>query len=221
MHSFSDRFYSVVNTAIAGIAGVSGELYEQGFSKAVRPWLVMQYAAIRATLPLLHFALEHLEARGDEAFTPALRAYYQLKLQDEAEHDSWIAEDLARAGVSEESLNQKLPPAAITAMLGSQYYLIAHHHPALYLGYIGIFESYIPSPDQVRRVIRESGAPEEAFETYKLHTEIDVEHKLSLVKILDAVPDQDGLREAIISNAIRCGEYCCQALEGLLESPRA
>jgi hypothetical protein len=185
----------------------------------VRRWLAMQYVAINSTLPLLRFALQHLETVQKDQFTQTLRDYYHLKLQDEADHDDWIVSDLERLGVTKEALQRWLPPAAMTAMLGSQYYLIAHYHPGAYLGYIGLVEGFSPSTEQIRNLIVESKAPEEAFSTYKIHAELDVEHRKEFKRVLDAVPDNPGLREAILANGIRSGEFSCQAIEGLLDTP--
>jgi hypothetical protein len=150
----------------------------------------------------------------------ALRAYIHHKLEDEADHGAWLLADLDHVGLDRDALDHILPAAPITAMVGCQSYWIEFVHPAVYLGYIGLLEGYTASLDQVETVIESSGAPHAAFATYEFHQTKDIEHRKDLERILDAVPEDAFLRQAIVANGIRCTAYYCQALEGMLASAR-
>jgi len=87
------------------------------------------YHTMRASVPLLKFALLHNMSEG-------LKAYYNKHIEEEAGHDDMLLQDLYALGVS------PLPLTFFAAQFaGSQYYLIAHEHPALLLGYMRALES--------------------------------------------------------------------------------
>ena len=87
------------------------------------------YHTMRASVPLLRFALLH--DMSDE-----LREYYNQHIGEEAGHDDMLLQDLYALGV------EPLPLTFFAAQFaGSQYYLIAHEHPALLLGYMRALES--------------------------------------------------------------------------------
>ena len=216
--AFARSFFSILDAAYDGVRGVSSEIQNRGLLPAVtESWFRMQYGVIQATTPLLRFAVDALDRRPSDAFSETLRAFYAEKLEDEAGHEKLLLADCERLGISEKSLVDELTPSPITALVGSQYYVLAYHHPAVHLGYIGLLEGYAPSVDDARKLAKASGAPEEAFSTLHLHAEVDLDHRRSLEAILDAVPDDPALRRAIVANGLRSAEFYCQALEGLLE----
>ena len=100
-------------------------------------WLAHHWHIVRATVPVLHYALRRLRDYERSGFISALTAYYAEKVEDEAGRDQQMLSDLGRLGVAEDDITRELPSAAVTAMVGSQYYLIDYIHPAAYLGYLG------------------------------------------------------------------------------------
>jgi hypothetical protein len=213
--SFADEFFSYLDPAHAGIAGASAEVAGPRFPELLDPWLRILYSVIRATSPILEFCLTRLERHPPDEFTSTLRSYLTQRLEDEADHDSLLLQDLARLGISQASLDEDLPPAPIAAMVGSQYYLIDHYHPAVHLGYVGLLEGYPPNLEDVAKLVEQSGVGAEGWRTYRLHAELDPDHRRELVTMLDAIPDQPWLRRAIVANGIRSAEHYCQALEAL------
>jgi hypothetical protein len=85
------------------------------------------YRTMLASAPLLELAAA--QAQG------GLRDYYLRHLEEERGHDEMLRDDLHRLGVGE---IDRYHGAAQLA--GSQYYLIAHDHPALLLGYMAVLE---------------------------------------------------------------------------------
>ena len=97
-----------------------------------RAFLVTNLSFIYRTMlasagPLLDFAAAH-------AFG-SLRDYYLSHAGEERGHDQMLRDDLLRLGVAE---IDRYHGAA--QLVGSQYYLVAHDHPALLLGYMAVME---------------------------------------------------------------------------------
>lgn len=219
MGSFSREYFELLDTVHDGIAGVSAEIVDHdAFPRVVPEWMLMLHQIIRGSTPMLAFARDQLD-RYDPAdpFIGTLRAFYETKIIEEDGHDTMLLKDLELIGTPREHVEQQLPPASISAMVGSQYYLTAFYHPAALLGYLGLLEGYPAPPEHVDELIRRSGVPAEAWSTYRMHAEVDPWHRQELEEILDQVPEREtAIRQAIIANGVRTGEFYCQALEALL-----
>jgi hypothetical protein len=129
--------------------------------------------------------------------------------------------DLERIGVPRAQVMARLPSASITAMVGSQYYLIDFVHPAAFLGYLALLEGYPHKPDKLERLMARTDLPAAAWSTYKLHADVDPWHREEIVEILDQVPADAALRRAIIANGLRTADWHCQALEQLAATAAA
>src|SRR5262249_21088509 len=127
----------------------------------------LSYSVVRATTPLLRFCLDRLSA--EDQFGRQLLTFYQRAARDEEGHDRQLLDDARRLGLDASRIVDVLPPAPITAMVGSQYYLIAHCHPALHLGYIGLLEGFSATFEEVQRLAALVGVSAGAFSTLKLH----------------------------------------------------
>jgi hypothetical protein len=221
MRRFSDEYFAHLDHVRDGIAGISAQIIENDSLGRILPeWLAMLFHITRATTPVLHHALDRTQRYDTEdAFIRALRAFYETKLREEAGHELLLLKDLERLGRPRAQVEALLAPANVTAMVGSQYYLIDFCHPAAYLGYIGLLEGYPAKPEQLEDLIRRSGIPREAWSTYKLHAEVDPWHREELEEILNQIPENETrLRQAILANGIRSGEFYYQALEALATS---
>lgn len=103
---------------------------------ALKSALSFAYRLMVASAPLLEFAIPRCEGR--------LRAYYERHLEEERGHDDMLRGDLAALGVDQIPASHEAARVA-----GSQYYLIAHDHPALLLGYMRALERDSMTPQQV------------------------------------------------------------------------
>jgi hypothetical protein len=216
MNQLGDRFFGVMGAATEGVRGVCAELHDQGISSSIRPWFKMAYHVIRASVPLFEFCLHHLKTRPPDHMTEKLVEFYRHKIEEEDGHDRLMASDIAHLGMTPELLEQELPPTSIVALVGSQYYLIAHHHPAVFLGYLGFLEGFPPSAHELSELAAKSDVPAESWKTVKLHVELDPWHRDEIASFMNELGAPDSLQRAIIANGIRTGEHYCQALEGLL-----
>jgi hypothetical protein len=219
---FSTEVFAHLDVARDGIDAVSSELTaSDAFPRLLADWFCILWDVIRATTPVLGHCQRRLDTMPqDDEFNGVLRDFYLLKLTEEHDHDQMLVGDLGRLGVAREQLQQRIPPAPIAAMVGSQYYYIDYVHPAAYLGYVGLLEAYPAKLDQLENLIERSGAPPEAWSTYRMHAEVDAWHREELAEILDRVPPDPTIRKSILSNGLRTGEFYCQALEQLLARAR-
>lgn len=219
---YSAELFSHLDVVRDGIEVVSAELVEaESFPRMVPDWFGTLWDIIRATIPVLKHAVRALDGHPDDDFTRALRQFYTLKLDEESGHDDMLVADLGRLGVTREELSRRIPSAAVTAMVGSQYYFIDYVHPAAYLGYVGLLEGYPAPTDQLDNLIARSGTPPEAWSTYRMHAEVDTWHRQELEAIVDLVPADASIRRAIVTNGLRAGEFYCQALEELVARAHA
>lgn len=132
------------------------------------------YRVIVASAPLLEFAIEHSD--GD------LRDYYTKHLEEERGHDLMLLDDLKRLGVDE------VPRSHIAARIaGSQYYLIAHEHPALLLGYMHALEKSPLPVERVDELSRVCGTELSALRHHAIH---DPAHKEELEEVIDRLPQK-------------------------------
>lgn len=135
--------------------------------------LCFVYRMIVASAPLLKFAIERSD--GD------LRDYYEKHLAEETGHDEMAKDDLRRLGVLE------IPRVHRAAQIaGSQYYLIAHDHPALLLGYMHVLER-----NALRRQTVEELCEHHSIELtmYRHHAAHDEGHSKDIKTMMDSLDE--------------------------------
>lgn len=142
-----------------------------------------------ASVPLLEFAAERSEG--------PLRDYYLEHIEEESGHAEMLLEDLQKLGVRVISRYH-----AAAQFAGSQYYLIAHDHPALLLGYMHLLESNAPTIEKVEELEREYGV---TMNCLRHHAEHDPQHKED-IEILIAMQDPE------IQSLIAWNEQSCAML---------
>lgn len=156
------------------------DLLNKQFLTANLCWI---YRLMVASAPLLEFALIHC-SKG-----PLFDFYYK-HLQEERGHDEMLAQDLVGMGV------EKIPVSMSAARLaGSQYYLIAHHHPCMLLGYMQALENQSFSTAMVDELEK---AHECKLSCLRHHATHDPEHSADLE--LQVVSLSPRLLKDVISN---------------------
>lgn len=178
------------------------------FKAIAKPWLLMLFQVIQATVPVLIRA-------ADDAAEQWLADFYWGKFREERWHAAALLEDLEAAGIPHARSAPVNP--FVAEMVGRQYYLIEFVHPIAYLGYIGLLEAFPPTLAQIDELERVSGLPSAAFRTARMHATVDVEHRKDLLAMLDAVPSEH--HALILSNGIRCAQLQRLALNSLQEAP--
>lgn len=139
---------------------------------------------IVASAPLLDFAMDY--CTGD------LRRYYEKHLEEEVGHDDMLAEDLRKLGC------HVIPPSHTAASIaGSQYYFIAHEHPAMLLGYMLVLESNPLPMFAVEELERIHGVWLDSLRHHSLH---DGAHSEEVKKMISWAPEH--VQERIQRNAL-------------------
>jgi hypothetical protein len=146
--------------------------------------LVFVYQVIIATESLLEEAIEASEH--------ALRDYFVSHLEEERDHQAWLAEDLRSAGIDV----AKMPLSQIAVeMAGSQYYLIKHVNPASLLGYMAVLEGFPIALEVVTELESQHG--KDLFRTLRYHAEHDIDHSKELFAVINQCADPIILRSAL------------------------
>ncbi len=140
-------------------------------------WLMM------ASEDLLRLAAEHSK---DEV----LRNYFLLHIEEERDHVKSQRWDLEKMGVD---LTFDFRAAAIA---GSQYYLIFHRHPALFLGYMRVLESW-PNDIEALTLLEKKYGP---LKTLRYHVENDPSHAVDIKTMIEAQSAE--LQEDIETNSL-------------------
>ncbi|MEN9865853.1 MAG: hypothetical protein RL748_1443 [Pseudomonadota bacterium] len=212
------RFRSVTDLAVHQYAASIRELF---FSSKLRhlfvPYLMTLHSIIRASEPLLQAAIDEANRRGaaGDASCHQLAAYLSHHKQEEANHAEWLLEDIESLGYSRHEILGRRPSWDVAAMVGSQYYWIHHYHPALFLGYMAIFEAYplrVADIDQFKQI---TGLPDSAFRTMLLHTELDVQHSADLYHFLEHFSLPDDIFADLSVAAITACTYLAKIYQAL------
>lgn len=180
-------------------------------------YLVLQHQIIRATVPLTEAALERVRALPEsDPLRDPLSAYLAEHVDEELHHDEGLLDDLESLGLSREAVVGRLPPAAVAALVGSQYYWIFHHHPIAFLGYVALMEGYPPTPALIETLMARTRYPERAFRTFDQHADLDPGHRDHLDRTLDALPLTERDEAAIVASATTTAVLAAKALLEIL-----
>jgi hypothetical protein len=182
----------------------------------LRRWLVVTWQAIRASASLLESATQELERGPQSSFTDLLFDYYTLLGVERSSRDGQMVARLSAVGVTLDVVRLELPNRHIAALVGSQYYLVRHYHPALLLGYIAFCQADPPGPQPTGTAASPMGWGS------LLMAERDPGQLESLRLVLDEVPlDPSSLRPAIVVNALRCAASYGAAIDTITREKRA
>ena len=180
-------------------------------------YLVLQHQIIRATVPLTEAALERARALPEtDPLRAALSTYLEEHVDEELHHDDGLLDDLEFLGFSRESTLERMPPAAVAALVGCQYYWIQHHHPIAFLGYVLLMEGYPPTPELIDILIARTGYPEQAFRTFAQHAELDPGHRDHLDRTLDSMLLSTAHEAMIVASATATAGLAARALAEIL-----
>lgn len=144
--------------------------------------MCFMYRIMVASAPLLEFSIPLSKGR--------LRDYYLQHLDEEVGHEEMLLADLKALGVNEVS---HFYAAAMAA--GAQYYLVAHHHPALLLGYMHVLES---QPLTLGAIEEIEAVHNCTLSALRHHAEHDPQHREDLAAMIESQPQE--LRSAIAWN---------------------
>lgn len=175
----------------------------EGLRERYAAYLVAMHGVLRASVPLMEFALARCRAAApDDHVMRTLGDYFTQHIESERGHDEWLLRDIRAVGPRPERDAAAMPSAEVARLVGVQYYWIAHHHPTALLGYIAALEYNAPAPDLARLLAERSGLPAAAFETLRLHALLDAEHSAAVLDLLDALDLGPALRTGVRISAL-------------------
>jgi hypothetical protein len=175
--SFSSALLSRVRDAKRELMSIDGRRIE-----VVTKNLAFLHDAVVASEQLLLEAAQSVDLLPDEPFRSRLSEYYRSHLEEERGHVTWLRCDLESVGV-----RPGVPNQYAMEMVGTQYYLLKHVHPAALLGYLAVVEGD-PVPLAVVDSL-EGLHGTTLFRFVRFHATKDLEHRIELFEVMDAAPE--------------------------------
>ena len=118
-----------------------------------------------------------------DPYRGALGCYYLSHLDEERGHLQWLRDDLAALGV----VSNDPPDALAMGMIGTQYYMLKHVHPATLLGYLAVIEGEPTPLEVVEQLEAIHGASVLGF--IREHAIKDPEHRIELFALIAEAPE--------------------------------
>jgi len=143
--------------------------------------LLFMHDAVVASERLLVEAAEAADLLPRSPFHDRLSAYFRSHLEEERGELKWLQEDLGSANIT-----PGVPDPLAMAMVGTQYYLMKHVHPAALLGYMAVVEGD-PVPVDVVRVLERTHG-KQLLRFVRLHAIKDLKHREELFEVIDLSP---------------------------------
>ncbi|MEB0057317.1 hypothetical protein QN413_10925 [Variovorax sp. LG9.2] len=159
------------------------------------------YHTIRASEDLLKCAIEKA-IPGTE-----LHAYLEEHLEEERQHEKWLAEDLLSVGFD---VHLTSIPREAVQMAGSMFYLVRLVHPRALLGYMAVLE-FFPMPLEAVEILEEIHG-KSLLRCLRYHAEHDIDHAHDLAGMLDRLLEEE--QELVFSSAIETALYQQAAVAG-------
>ena len=150
-------------------------------------------------------ASENLLRVARDCSTGHLAAYFDEHLEEELRHETWLANDLASAGVHVHTL--PISPEAV-AMAGAQYYLIYHVDPVALLGYMAVLECF-PIDVEALEALEEIHG-KQLCRTLRYHAEHDIDHGSDVLDEVDRLSEKQF--QLVMQNAVQTALYIGSAI---------
>lgn len=213
----SRRLRSELALVLPGLTAAGRRLLEHPELRRLYPrYLVMSHGIIRASVPLMEAAGDRCRALAGDPVAAAVAGYTAGHVPEERGHDDWLLEDLAATGVDPVAVTSRPPSATVAALVGAQYYWIAHAHPVALLGYVLLLEGYPPSVATVDELRARTGYGERAFRTLLAHADLDPHHGAELDAVLDSLPLTGDQRSLLGVSALTSAALLTEAMGELL-----
>lgn len=172
----------------------------------------INYCVSSSTIPLLEEAIRCCKLLPQSQLTEQLIKYFEKHVPEEEGHDRISLKDYQKLGGRKEDALTRIPPLNLTAMIGSQYYLI-RQHPIAFMGYLACLEVNHPTVEYVEKLIERSGLPAEGFSSLMLHATVDIAHKEDIINTLNSLPLTEELYNMIEMSAFQTFRYVALVME--------
>lgn len=158
-------------------------------------YLQKMHDIVRASVPLMHAALAR--CTDGDLRSRTLATYFHEHIAEEEGHDELVLQDLEELGVSRADEAHRTPNPYLAAMVGAQYYWIAHASPVALLGYIAFLEGAPPTAAEIAAIRSVLPTHVDALRTLRVHAEADPSHTRILDDLLDDL-DLDDADAALV-----------------------
>ncbi|MFF3448479.1 iron-containing redox enzyme family protein [Streptomyces sp. NPDC002667] len=190
-----------------------------GLPDRYRRYLRAMHQVIRASVPLMERAAARCEALPQDPVAEPLGRYLRAHAEEERGHDDWLLADAAATGTPPGELTDAVPAAHVAALVGAQYYWLEHGHPVALLGYIAVLEGNAPAPGLAGRLARETGLTRAAFETVRLHADLDDGHSADLDLLIDRLPLDTAQRTLVAVSALHTVASLAELFDRITQAP--
>lgn len=177
------------------------------------------YWSVSSSVPLM--ILAGREAKRLSAECPVARSmvsYLEEHIQEEANHDEWLLEDIESLGVERESVLSMIPPTDVSAFIGGQYFYCMHVHPVALLSYFAVIEGYPPEKEVLDSIVGNSILPKAALRSFYKHAELDLFHSRDLWRFIDRLPLSNSHSELLGLNALMIIDQLSTILENTIDA---
>ena len=217
MQTSSGRLRRKIELVLPEYALPGRLLLEHPHARELYPrYLSLVYFLPRTAIQLMETAIERARALSpDDPVAAGLVPYLERHIDEEMhgeEPGAGVLSDLELIGFDTTALRQRLPPAKIAALVGSQYFWILHAHPIGLLGYLEVVEAFHPQRTMIERLVERTEYPRNAFRQLFEHAELDVEHSQELDRLLDALPLEQRHEQLLGLSALSSVELLTDAL---------
>ncbi|MGW3911456.1 iron-containing redox enzyme family protein [Streptomyces sp. NPDC005070] len=192
---------------------------DPGLPGRYRRYLRAMHQVIRASVPLMERAAARCEALTGDPVARPLAPYLRAHAEEERGHDEWLLADAAATGAPPDELTDSVPPPQVAALVGAQYYWLEHSHPVALLGYIAVLEGNAPAPGLAGRLARETGLPDTAFETVRLHADLDDGHSADLDRLVERLPLDAAQRSLVAVSALHTVASLAELFDRITAAP--
>ncbi|MGI5499782.1 iron-containing redox enzyme family protein [Lentzea sp. CA-135723] len=190
-----------------------------GLRERYRRYLSEMHAVIKASVPLMELAFARCTA--PDPVSTRLRAYLPEHIEEELGHDDWLLDDMLVAGLDPEAERLRPPSVQVVRLVGPQYYWINHGHPVALLGYMAVLEGNSPSPGLAGLLARNTGLPDQAFDTLRHHADADPGHSDDIFAVLAELPLDAAQRAAVRASALHTAAALIDLFDHLTREARS
>jgi hypothetical protein len=218
--SHSRRLRDKIRIAGSGLEAAATALWTHPRLSDIYPeFLFRNHAVIRASVPLMQAAATACEPHvTSDPLAAGIFTYLTRHIPEEMHHDDWILDDLEVLNIPRSEVLPRIPPPAVAALVGAQYYWIRHYHPLALLGFIAVLEGTPPDVDYFERLADRSGIPREAFSNLLRHGRLDPRHRDDLDRALDELPLSEKHHALLGVSSFQTVHLLARVVEDMLES---
>ena len=215
----SQRLRQKIGLMLPTLNEASGTLWShERLAEFFPDFLFVTHCVMRTSVPLMESALgQARQMQESDPVAAGLAEYLAKHIPEEKNHDEWLLDDLVALGVERRAVLDRVPPATVAALTGSQYYWIFHYHPVALLGYIAVLEGYPPTVDHLEEAVARTGLPRDGFRTFFKHAHLDLYHRQDLFDTLDELPLTEKHQTILGISGMRTVHLVARSLKELVD----